>query len=426
MMATDDEPLDAEFKPLAIRETSAQVATWVPSFVLPIEEMLKASDDMTEFQRRVMIEGVHYGKVPGTDKNTLFKPGAELLLSRMALRASDPIILDETIDYGDCTPDGTVTREGLIRFSVRRDIYRQTGPSETDRMLVSSGLGACTSREKKYRWRNTERVCPTCGKAAIIKGKKEYGGGWLCWKKKDGCGDKFSAGDPAIESQGAGQAFNPEVADLENTILKMASKRALVDATLLATGCSNAFTQDVGDDSEGDDTDLPKTAGKAPEPPSEPGLSNAELEALWRRKGEPEGLGRTFIAKAGSRAAAIAMLEAMPDAAMPERSERDVLASMRQDAMVAAQHPLTKPAERKKMLDIADDLTERLADDTDPLEKERRRMFALAKDRNVSDDVRRAIMLRLFGAKCIRNGKPSSTALNHAQLVQANFELENS
>jgi hypothetical protein len=33
-------------------------------------------------------------------------------------------------------------------------------------------------------------------------------------------------------------------------------------------------------------------------------------------------------------------------------------------------------------------------------------------------------MLRLFGAKCIRNGKPSSTALNHAQLVILNFEME--
>jgi len=424
MMATDDEPLDAEFKPLAIRETAAQVAAWVPSFVLPIEEMLKASDDMTEFQRRVMIEGVHYGKVPGTDKNTLFKPGAELLLSRMALRASDPIILDETIDYGDCTPDGTVTREGLIRFSVRRDIYRQTGPSETDRMLVSSGLGACTSREKKYRWRNTERVCPTCGKAAIIKGKKEYGGGWLCWKKKDGCGDKFSAGDPAIESQGAGQAFNPEVADLENTILKMASKRALVDATLLATGCSNAFTQDVGDDSEGDDTDLPKAAGKAPEPPSEPGPTIEDYRVAWEAAGKPEGTGRAFLAKhGGTLASAMAALSQMT-----QTFEVQVHPQFVAENVAFNEDGTYSKASLGGNTYHAPGTPEAptLLAEPDPLEKERRRMFALCQERKISDDVRRSVLLRLFGAKSIHGGKPSSKALNHAQLVQANFELENS
>ena len=37
--------------------------------------------------------------------------------------------------------------------------------------------------------------------------------------------------------------------------------------------------------------------------------------------------------------------------------------------------------------------------------------------------MRRAMMLRLFGSKCIKGGKPTSTALNHAQLVQLNFEI---
>lgn len=34
--------------------------------------------------------------------------------------------------------------------------------------------------------------CPECGKAsAVIKGKVEYGGGWLCFGKKGGCGAKW-------------------------------------------------------------------------------------------------------------------------------------------------------------------------------------------------------------------------------------------
>ena len=40
---------------------------------------------------------------------------------------------------------------------------------------------------------------------------------------------------------------NPEVADLVNTIQKMAQKRAVVAATLIATSASEFFTQDVED-----------------------------------------------------------------------------------------------------------------------------------------------------------------------------------
>ena len=40
--------------------------------------------------------------------------------------------------------------------------------------------------------KNKKTLCPNCGKDAIIKGKEEYGGGWLCYKQKGGCGAKFS------------------------------------------------------------------------------------------------------------------------------------------------------------------------------------------------------------------------------------------
>lgn len=39
-------------------------------------------------------------------------------------------------------------------------------------------------------------TCPDCGASAIIKGKAEFGGGYLCWKKEGGCGAKFQT-DPA-------------------------------------------------------------------------------------------------------------------------------------------------------------------------------------------------------------------------------------
>ena len=45
--------------------------------------------------------------------------------------------------------------------------------------------------------------------------------------------------------------LNQEVADLINTIQKMAQKRALVAATLIATSASEFFTQDVEDTKKG-------------------------------------------------------------------------------------------------------------------------------------------------------------------------------
>lgn len=36
------------------------------------------------------------------------------------------------------------------------------------------------------------RKCPVCGEETVIKGKKEYGGGYVCWKAKGGCGATFA------------------------------------------------------------------------------------------------------------------------------------------------------------------------------------------------------------------------------------------
>jgi hypothetical protein len=41
----------------------------------------------------------------------------------------------------------------------------------------------------------SKQVCPACGKVGtVIKGSAQYGGGWLCWKKRDGCGTKWPEG----------------------------------------------------------------------------------------------------------------------------------------------------------------------------------------------------------------------------------------
>ncbi|MGH7714380.1 MAG: hypothetical protein ACREML_00125 [Vulcanimicrobiaceae bacterium] len=232
---------------VATRASSAVAEAWTPSFVIPVDQMVHRVEAKHEFFTRVMREGDHYGKIPGTDKPALLKPGAELLLSSMGLYAEFEDADPPTIDYGEDN------REGLIRYRRRCLVFRQMGDVRT---LIAKAEGSCSSREEKYRWRNEKRSCPECGNTTIIVGKKEYGGGFLCWKKpgkSDGCGAKFDDNDQRIVGQVTGKIVNPNLADVENTILKMGDKRALVAATLIATGCSDIFTQDIEEQGGGSD-----------------------------------------------------------------------------------------------------------------------------------------------------------------------------
>jgi hypothetical protein len=226
--------------------------------IAPVMDLATAKKRLYEFQEFVqsyMKEGEDYGTIPGTPKPTLYKPGADKLCELYGLSDSYRI-LDKTEDFD----------KGLFDYNIECTIV-----SRRDGTLVSTGLGSCNSYEGKYRWRDLQRVCPVCGKSAIIKGKQEYGGGWLCFKKKDGCGYKFADGDQTIEGQAAGKVQNEDIATLKNTILKMAKKRAKIDATLAATRSSGIFTQDMDDISHPQDFDEPHvSARRSEEPPIAP------------------------------------------------------------------------------------------------------------------------------------------------------------
>ena len=260
-------PVVQEAKPIA----------WTPSFAVGVDQMVERVEAKHEFFKRVMRKDEHYGQIPGTNsKPTLYKPGAELLLASMGLFVELSDAEEPVRDYGG---EGADNHEGTIIYRRRARIYRQTGVGENDRMLVAQAEGFCTSRESKHRWREAKPRCPECGKAAVIRGKTEYGGGWLCWKKKDGCGATWTDAEAKGLFGDLGKVPNPDLADSENTILKMADKRALVAATLIATGCSDIFTQDIEEsDSE-----------PAGEPPSVPAPSRPMRTHKARQKpGEPQ------------------------------------------------------------------------------------------------------------------------------------------
>lgn len=196
---------------------------------LSIQEAIDRYNAVVKFVQQVMKEGLDYGTIPGTDKPTLFKPGSEKLCTLFGFVPEFETV-NSIVDFD----------RGLFYFHYRCRLTRHGA-------TVATGEGSCNSKEKKYRYRFEERKCPNCGKATIIKGRAEYGGGFLCYGKKGGCGAKFTDNAPEIINQPLGQVENTEPFDLINTLQKMGQKRALVASVLIAANASEFFTQDVED-----------------------------------------------------------------------------------------------------------------------------------------------------------------------------------
>lgn len=247
--------------------------------------ILQAYQTKKDIIEKVLHKELDYGSIPGSTKPALLKPGAEKLANMFGLAP----VFEDIVTVEDWTGKD---HNGEPFF-----YYRQKCKLYKGERLMGSADGSCNSWEKKYRYRQAERVCPQCGKPAIIKGKAEYGGGWLCFKRKDGCGAKFNDNDPAIIGQEVGQVPNPDVAEQVNTILKMAQKRALVAATLIVTGASDYFTQDVDDFIDASYYEAapePPAQRKPAQPPAAPTNGSAKTEpavVLEVEQGEPAGVG---------------------------------------------------------------------------------------------------------------------------------------
>jgi hypothetical protein len=174
-----------------------------------IQQVQARMQTILEVMANVLEDGKDYGKIPGTDKPNLYKPGAEKLMLTFQFAAAKPAIED-------------LSGEDEIRYRLNVPIR---GPDDRE---LAVGIGEASSNEEKYRWRR-----PVCDEEfaetpAHLRREKWFKGkdGKPNWKAK--------------------QIRTPP-ADVANTILKMAHKRAFIHGTLLATGASSVFNQDLED-----------------------------------------------------------------------------------------------------------------------------------------------------------------------------------
>jgi hypothetical protein len=158
--------------------------------------------------RDVMKSDTHYGKIPGCDKPTLYKAGSEVLLTTFMIGTRVEV---EDLSSDDC-----------FRYRVKVIGFHQP----TGRIL-GEGVGECSTDETKYKWKRTyikEEFDDT------PEGRRKF----HYSKSKNG---------PTYKNM----MIRTEPADLANTVLKMAKKRAQIDFTLTALGASDIFTQDIED-----------------------------------------------------------------------------------------------------------------------------------------------------------------------------------
>jgi hypothetical protein len=184
---------------------------------MSVDQVVEQVRKIQQVQAKVMKQGEHYGVIPGTQKPTLLKPGAEKLALTFRLDPQYEIL--ESLHK-----DGL---NGLIRYVVRCTLWHIPSGNR-----IASGVGSCNSHENRYRYRWRIKAKPS---QEEIEAKKANGTGRFIFDSKR----KRSDWHERLEND------NPD--DLDNTLVKMACKRALVAAVLNGTAASDIFTQDLED-----------------------------------------------------------------------------------------------------------------------------------------------------------------------------------
>lgn len=232
--------------------------------MMPIDAAKGWYDEFVAFSKSILKSNLDYGEIPGTNKPSLFKPGAEKLAFVYGLGAEIECV-DKIVDID----------RPFIDYTYRCTVKTKSG------QIKAQCEGSCNSLEPKfgYLWKQIDELpegidisnlpSKTSGKKmfefAFAVEKKETQGQygkpaeyWQRWEdaimsnrarkvsKKTSTGKELD-GWELDETVTLYRVPNPDAIGMKNTIMKMAQKRAFVGAILLATGASEFFTQDIED-----------------------------------------------------------------------------------------------------------------------------------------------------------------------------------
>lgn len=229
----------------------------VNSQELSITDLRNQVTKIQTIMKSVMKENVHYGTIPGVPTKFLFKAGAEKLCMTFRLIPKYSI-------------DKTVHENGHLTYDITCELYHQPTSAK-----VGEGLGACSTLEKKYRYRNED--FPTGvdlpqawwnkrDKSNLPKILRNSGvtPKTQAQMQKEGLELTFGKIEGKFQVVYRKKIENKDIADTYNTVIKIAKKRALVDAAITALSVSDMFTQDP--DAVDPEFEEPSTSSRDPQP----------------------------------------------------------------------------------------------------------------------------------------------------------------
>lgn len=226
------------------------------------EDLLERHNAMTAFLQASLKEDRDYGQIPGTgERSTLLKPGAELILLGFGCYAVDEI--------AEAEADHNAEIRYELKKWVEADVPVINGRQdevEVNRLKLEGTGRFKKDNNGKWKWQRaiTEQGVALGFYRYVVRTKIIH----------RATGDIIGSGIGSCSTAESKYIRQPR--DAENTVLKMAKKRALIDATLSTFALSERFTQDLEELAENKNsrsTEEPVSSnGQAltPEAPKEP------------------------------------------------------------------------------------------------------------------------------------------------------------
>jgi|GEM_PF-5900796 len=203
------------------------------TLLLPItttNEMIERHNAVTEYLNSILKQDRDYGAIPGTgDRMTLLKPGAELILTGFGCMAIDEVIQSDSDHNAE------------IKYSLDKwvacDVPKVGGRQDDDEIARRKLAGTHRWKKNGNKFDYQEKI----NESGVALGFYRYVIRTKIVHRQTG--EVVGSGIGSCSTAESKYIRQPR--DAENTVLKMAKKRALIDAVLSTFSLSERFSQDM-------------------------------------------------------------------------------------------------------------------------------------------------------------------------------------